>query len=311
MALNRRKFLSSTAALGAVVMSPFQENDMQRPAFPVPSGFDVKIMATDWGINGTREQYFEKAKAEGYDGVELWWQGDHQKRKEVFDLLKKYQLEVGFLCGSHDLKFDNNLRQFKSMIDAAAGSSNQKALYINCHSGKDYFSFEENKQFIDYTISAAQKYQITIAHETHRGRILYAAPVARKFMEAIPELRLTLDISHWCNVHESFLEGQEETVEMVLQRVDHIHARVGHPEGPQVNDPRAPEWKTALVKHLAWWDKVVELKIKQGARRITFLTEFGPPDYMPTLPYTRQPLSDLWSVNVYMMQLIRNRYSGK
>ena len=56
-------------------------------------------------------------------------------------------------------------------------------------------------------------------------------------------LRVTFDVSHWCNVHESLLADQQETVDMTLQRVDHIHARIGHPEGPQVNDPRAPEWE--------------------------------------------------------------------
>ena len=93
---------------------------------------------------------------------------------------------------------------------------------------------------------------------------------------------------------------------MALQRVDHIHARIGHPEGPQVNDPRAPEWDDAVKAHFAWWDKIVEKKTK--AEVLTVLTEFGPPDYMPTLPYTRQPLADQWAINVYMMKLLRQRY---
>jgi len=53
---------------------------------------------------------------------------------------------------------------------------------------------------------------------------------------------------------------------------------------------------------------VVERKKKNG-ERMTFLTEFGPPDYMPTMAYTRQPLANQWEINVYMMQLLRKRYS--
>jgi hypothetical protein len=105
------------------------------------------------------------------------------------------------------------------------------------------------------------------------------------------------------------LHDQTETVNLALQRTDHIHARVGHPEGPQVNDPRAPEWTDILKTHLTWWDKVVEMKAAAN-QPLTFLTEFGPPDYMPTLPYTRQPLADLWSINVHMMHLLRKRYSS-
>jgi len=89
--------------------------------------------------------------------------------------------------------------------------------------------------------------------------------------------------------------------------VGHIHARIGHPEGPQVNDPRAPEWDAAVKAHFAWWDKVAERKKKEG-NVMTVLTEFGPPDYMPTLPYTRQPLADQWDINVHMLGVLRTRY---
>ncbi|MBX3238439.1 MAG: sugar phosphate isomerase/epimerase [Chitinophagaceae bacterium] len=311
MAINRRKFITTGAALSGWMLTPAQKlKELNTVAFNIPADFKIKVMATDWGFPGSREAYIAKARQEGYDGIEIWWQGDKAKRDELFQLLKKYNMEVGFLCGAHQSDFSSNFKQFTAMIDAATGQNPQQPLYVNCHSGKDFFSFEENKQFINYTIEASRKSGIPVSHETHRSRILFAAPVARQYMEAIPGLRVTLDISHWCNVHESFMEGQEDTVEKVLQRTDHIHARVGHPEGPQVNDPRAPEWETALHKHLAWWDAVIALKIKQGAKQITFLTEFGPPDYMPVVPYTRQPLADQWAINAYMMQLLKKRYSG-
>lgn len=303
--------MTTTAALGSAFAVPVADKKQATPAFDIPPDFEVKIFATDWGFQGTRAQYFEKAKAEGYDGVELWWQGNPERRDEVFALLKKHQMDVGFLCGASQPDFEAHFRQFQAMVDAASSNTVQKPLYINCHSGRDFFSFEQNKKFIEHTIAASRKTGITICHETHRSRILFAAPVAKTYFEAMPGLRMTLDISHWCNVHESFLEGQEKTIEMLLPQVDHIHARVGHPEGPQVSDPRAPEWETALNKHLAWWDTVVAHKIKQGAKRITFLTEFGPPDYMPTLAFTRQPVADQWAINVYMMKLLRSRYSGK
>jgi hypothetical protein len=59
--------------------------------------------------------------------------------------------------------------------------------------------------------------------------------------------------------------------------------------------------------HFAWWDRVVELKRAKG-EVLTVLTEFGPPHYMPALPYTVQPVSDQWAINVHMMNLLRKRY---
>lgn len=300
--MKRRNFLQTIGtAAAAVQLSPLS-------ILPhMNNNFKLKVLATNWGFNGTLDVYCAKVKKEGYDGIEIWWPLEKKDQDELFYLLKKYELEVGFLCAGSDGHYQKHFDQFTQMIDAAANETIQQPLYINCHSGRDYFSFEEGKTFINHTNALAKSTGIKICHETHRSRLLYSAPVARHYMETIPELRITFDVSHWCNVHESLLEDQQDTVNLSLQRVDHIHARVGHAEGPQVNDPRAPEWDHAVKAHFAWWDKVVELK-KQKGDTLTILTEFGPPDYMPTLPYTRQPLADQWAVNVYMMQQIRNRY---
>ncbi len=273
------------------------------------NNFKLKLLATNWGFPGTLDEYCIQVKKDGYDGIELWWPLEKKDQDELFDCLRRHTLEVGFLCGGSDSDYQKHFDQFTTMVDAAARESIQRPLYINCHTGRDYFSFEQGKRFLNHTIELSRETGIKICNETHRSRLLYSAPVARQYMESLSELRVTFDVSHWCNVHESLLADQPETLNMTLQRVDHIHARIGHPEGPQVNDPRAPEWDAAVKAHFAWWDKIVELK-KQKGEVLTILTEFGPPDYMPTLPYTRQPLADQWAVNVYMMHLIKNRYQA-
>jgi len=306
--LDRRIFLrNTTTATTALLLSSLNSFASPLAANGTNSGFKLKVLATNWGFAGTLDEYCAKVKQDGYDGIEIWWPTEKAKQDELFELLKKYQLEVGFLTAGHESNYKDHFNTFKEMINAAAYNKIQRPLYINCHSGRDYFSYEDNKTLIDHTIALAKETGLKICHETHRSRMLYSAPVARKFIEAVPSLRITFDVSHWCNVHETLLQDQQETVDMTLQRVDHIHARIGHPEGPQVNDPRAPEWEDAVKAHFAWWDRVVEMKKKNG-EVLTILTEFGPPDYMPTEPYSRKALSDQWAVNVYMMQLLRKRY---
>jgi len=280
---------------------------MSQDREPAKPGFELKVLATNWGFEGSLDAYCAKAKKEGYDGIEIWWPAETHVQEELFAALKDHGLEVGFLCGGQESAFDPHFASFRGMIDAAATNTRQRPLYINCHSGRDYFSYEQNRAFLDHTRGLASRTGITICHETHRSRMLFAAPVARTYIEKDPELRVTFDVSHWCNVSESLLQDQAATVDLTLARVDHIHARIGHPEGPQVNDPRAPEWKAAVDAHFAWWDVVVARKKREG-RRLTILTEFGPPDYMPTLPYTRQPLGDQWAINAYMMRVLRARY---
>lgn len=304
--ISRRQFVGQLNA--ALMLSSLD-------AFALPSdsnktntaGFELTIMGTNWGFDGTIAQFCEKAKKQGYDGIEVWWPMEKKDQDDLFAALKANQLQVGFLCGGSQSDPVAHLDSFKKMINAAVKSS-QKPLYINCHSGRDYFTYEQNKLFIDHTTELHQQTGITICHESHRSRMLFAAHVARNFIEKNEALKLTLDISHWCNVHESLLQDQQETVALALSRVEHIHARVGHPEGPQVSDPRAPEWNSALQAHFNWWDTVIARKKKEGGR-MTILTEFGPPEYMPTLPYTRQPVADQWAINAHMMEVLRKRYA--
>lgn len=311
MKQDRREFIKTTAASSAALLFSSMESFANQP-LPIPEtnkNYALKILATSWGFQGTMDDFCAKVKKEGYDGIELWWPTNNKKAQDdIFAALKKHDLEIGFLCGGSQSNPQEHLEFYKKMIDAAARQNIQRPLYINNHSGRDHFSFDDNKKFIEHTQALAKETGILICHETHRGRMLFAAHITRKFIESFPELRLTLDISHWCNVHESLLADQQETVEIALSRTDHIHARIGHPEGPQVNDPRAPEWEPVVKQHFEWWDKIVERKRKNG-EVVTILTEFGPPDYMPTLPYTKQPLGNQWEINVHMMQVLRKRYS--
>jgi sugar phosphate isomerase/epimerase len=309
MSVNRRKFISLSAGFGGLAFAPLEPLFAEKPDMNLPETFTLQVLATNWGFPGSTDAFCAKAKQAGYDGIEVWWPGDVKTQDELFNALQKHKLNVGFLAGGSDKEPGKHLQQFTQMIDGAAYQKIQKPLYINCHSGRDYFSMEDNGKFIEYTDKLAKDTGLTICHESHRGRILFAAHITKQYIEKYPSLRLTLDISHWCNVHESLLYDQEETVRLAIARTDHVHARVGHPQGPQVNDPRAPEWETAVKRHLEWWDAVVQQKIKNGASTLTVLTEFGPPDYMSTLPYTRQPLADQWVINEYMMQLLRKRYS--
>ena len=271
------------------------------------AGYEVVVLATNWGFNGTIDKFCEAVKKEGYDGVELWWPMDKKGQDEMFSALQKHSLKLGVIFGGWQNDWKEHFDTFTTALSAAATNQRNKPLYINCHSGKDYFNEELNAPFIEFTTKLAKETSIPILHETHRGRMMFAAHITKEYLKKYPDVRLTFDVSHWCNVHESLLDDQEEALTLAIERSEHIHARVGHAEGPQVNDPRAPEWKVAFEKHLSWWDRIAERKKNKG-QRLTILTEFGPADYMPTLPYTKQAVADQWAINVHMMQLLRKRY---
>ena len=286
-----------SASLPALARAPL--------AFSIPSSFSLRVMATNWGFSGAIEDFCAKAQEAGYDGIEVWCPASKKDQDALRAATEKHQLVYGFLAAGGEADFATHQAQFEQAIVAAL---RLKPQFINCHSGRDYFSFEQNRQLIDFTTEQAQASGIPIYHETHRARMLFAAHQTKRFLDKIPALRLTLDISHWCNVHASLLQDQPEAVQAALQRTDHVHSRIGHAESPQVTDPRAPEWEAAGQAHFDWWDQVVKTKVDQG-QPLTMTTEFGPPHYMASIPYTGQPLANQWDINVYMMQQWRKRYA--
>jgi sugar phosphate isomerase/epimerase len=182
MTLNRRKFIkATTSATSALLLSSLDGLAEKHQPVSTKTGkdFSLKILATSWGFSGSVDAFCTKVKKEGYDGIEMWWPGEKASQDELFTALKKHSLDVGFLCGASQSSYKEHLASFKRATEAAATNSTQKPLYINCHSGRDYFSFEENAALVAHTTQLSKQTGIKICHETHRSRMLFAAPVAK------------------------------------------------------------------------------------------------------------------------------------
>jgi sugar phosphate isomerase/epimerase len=260
-----------------------------------------------WGSSSLGwESFFARVKEAGYDGVEMSLPLERREQKPILSLLEEHCLKwVGQHHETDDPEPAVYLKNYERCLYNLASA---KPLFINSQSGKDFFSFADNKAILERAAAIARETGVKIIHETHRGKFSFSTTATLPFLEALPDLRLTADFSHWCTVAESFLQNQPEAMRAAVARTDHIHARVGFPQGPQVNDPRAPEWHEALEHHLAWWDAVVAEHRRRKSEPLTITPEFGPAPYMPAMPYSREPTSDQWEVNLFMKDLLRARY---
>lgn len=266
---------------------------------------NISFYAPHWGNTLPFNTFCKNVKAEGYDGVEMALPFDEKEKQQILADLADFDLKlIGQYWQSFERDLNEHLVNYEKHLRNLIAA---KPVFINCQTGKDYFNFTQNKILFDLADRLSQESGIAIIHETHRGKCLYAANITEDYLAKIPDLRITLDISHWCNVHESLLEDQQEAVDLAIAHTAHIHSRVGHPEGPQVNDPRAPEWTEVLETHLKWWDKIAEIH-RRNDTELTVTTEFGPATYMPVLPYTQLPVGDQWEINVHMMNLLKKRY---
>ena len=217
---------------------------------------NILFFSPHWGLEKIPlAQAFQQIKQAGFDGVEMAVPFDAQKKEEFLQLLDTYQLALiaqqwsatGTTFAEYKASFEKHLYHFATV----------KPLFINSQTGKDYYSFEQNRELIVRAEEISKETGVKIVHETHRGKFSFCAAVTRQFLEAIPDFTIAADFSHWCNVSESFLQDQQENLQVAISRTSHIHARVGHTQAAQVSDPRAPEWQEAVQHHLNWWDAII------------------------------------------------------
>jgi len=266
---------------------------------------ELQYFATVWGNTLPFEKFCKKVKLAGYDGVEMDLPFAKLPRKRVLKILEDFDLQlIAQYWQSLERNFSENKKSYSQYLYSFAEAN---PVLINGQTGKDFFSFEQNMQLIAVAEKVNRDTGVEILHETHRGKFLYNLPVMKKCIEANKNVAITLDASHWCNVHESLLEDQPSALSLAIRHTRHIHARIGFQEGPQVNDPRAPEWQPLLKRYFEWWDLVVE-RHRKKKRNLTVTTEFGPAPYMPLKPYSQKPISKQWDINVHMMELFKKRY---
>ena len=182
-----------------------------------------------------------------------------------------------------------------------------KPIMINTLAGCDAWSFADKVKFHAGALLLEQEYGIPIAFETHRSRPTFHPWVTRDLLMELPDLHLTCDFSHWCAVTERLVMDEEaELLNLVASRARHIHARVGYDQGPQVPDPRAPEYAEAVAAHVRWWQHILKTQAAMGRTSFTFTPEFGPDGYLQSEPFTRKPAADLREVNHWMLRHLRN-----
>ena len=263
----------------------------------------ILFFQTDWGNTLPMDAFLAKAKAAGYDGVELWMPAGEDKKRSLKEGLKKYELDVIFLHGTaRNLPFEEALRVYEVGLQEILA---WKPVKVNSHTGNDFWPLEQNLAFIALGDRYAKQVGIPVLHETHRGRFSYTLPEAVAMLRNFPNLKYTLDVSHWMVVHERLLTESDPLLQEIFPSVDHIHARVGFAEGPQVPNPAAPEWKNEVKAHLDIWEKIIR---SRTGKVFTVTTEFGPPPYMATVPFTNQPLADQWEANVWMMNALKSLF---
>jgi len=271
---------------------------------------EINYCCPYWGSEQSGiASFFDRLKTASYNGVEIFLNDNAEfvsefiaELENVIDSNSSFRFIAQHIAPLQPGSVKNYIDEFERQL---LNLTHLQPDFINSHTGKDFFSFDDNCRVIEAAMNISSKTGVRILHETHRGRFSFHSASLIPYLKRFPEMELVGDFSHFCTVSESLLQDQKEIINQIIPYVSHIHARIGHEQAPQVNDPFAPEWEKYLTLFEGWWEEIISQKKEKGWNSFTITPEFGPSPYMPLLPFTQQPIGNQWEINYKMMRHLK------
>jgi hypothetical protein len=276
---------------------------------------EVKFFCPRWGSENIEwETFLKRVKEDGYSGIEWFPNGEPGDPEKVVKLLEKFGLSYSIVMTviGNFKNFPEYLSQLNLQLSrlSTIGKGGLQPLFISAQTGREFFTADEIDNCLQCCREVSINSGIAIYQETHRNKWSYAAHCLPEVLERNEDVSLTLDVSHWFCVSESFLEDQQKAVDLAVSRTRHVHARIGYTQGSQVPDPALPEYSEALEAHLKIWDKWIETNKAGNLEVCTITPEFGPPPYLIPVHNSKNIHEQQWNLNLWMKNLLNNRHNN-
>ena len=239
--------------------------------------------APEWSL----EEKVEMIAEAGYAGMDLYSHSPDLSRP-AGKLLEK----AGLACTC--CAFPKSVAGFQSDIDMALELG---ARHLNVIGHMYPMTVGEGADIISRWLEMGDKSGMPVLIETHRDCITTDMLYTLRLMEAVPEMRMCADLSHFVVGREftwPIPDRDESWIQQVLDRAVAIQGRVASREQIQVqlDFPQQQGW---VDRFKQWWeDGMRKWRQREPAdATLNFLVELGPPPYAITGRDGRE-LSDRW-----------------
>ncbi len=247
-------------------------------------------------IEWTIEEKNARVKNAGFQHIECWIQDDEDGQKVIAEVRKN---GLHFALGHRPSSVDDTRRAVE--LGAKFG-----AQWVLCQPATAYHSLEEVVGIVREGARIAADHGICYFVETHRNNFTETIRQTLELIEAVPEIKMTADFSHFVVGGEFYGwegEGALERMLPIIQKVAHVHGRISNGEQVQVDvgdgqsDPSARFFVRIWTEIFKTWRKTA-----QNGDILPFSSELGPPRYAITLPDGRE-FSDRWEQSLVMRNL--------
>ena len=257
----------------------------------------LKIFQSLWAMDGLPgvdldndvEGALDRIVTAGFDGV-----GVNLARTARASAIARRMAEEGLSWEAQALV--TNADQLARYLDQAIALG--AADHVNIQVANLTATVDAAIALMETLLAVSRDCPIPVFYETHRGRLLNDLFWTSDILDALPELMLTGDLSHYVTAHEMDLPVAPhlaQRIDKVITRCGAFHLRVAGPNQIQlpVEAPVSAGWREVFE---GWWrDGMHQWRARAGVDDVLpILCELGPPPYAITDPSGRE-LTDRWA----------------
>ena len=272
----------------------------------------LKIYQSLWGMEQrhpideepSNESKFAKIKAGGFDGVCIDLTADEVEQfKTMQSLFKSNELECMVNA------FPYHLDDLNPVLGLAKEFN---ACFVNVIGGVMPIDYRDGIPVVKRWMEDADKAEVDILFETHRDSILNDLYYTLQLIDAVPEMKLCADLSHFVVDREMWTpinKRDQGYINTILDRAECFQGRVAARGQIQIqlSFPQHQVWVNVFKN---WWKEGIK---KWKARNdddatLGFLCELGPPAYAIT-DQNQLELSDRWEEALLIKSWIESIWS--
>ncbi len=227
------------------------------------------------GLEWPLEEKLEMIATAGYDGVDVVASDPIAGR--IGPLLDRYGLAATVTA------FPKSVPDLEPAIGLAR---NLGARHLNIIGQVYPFTVEAGAAYVHGWLRLCETAGVPVTIETHRDAITTDLLYTLQLMDAVPEMRLSADLSHFVVAREfgwPISDAVHAQITLVLHRADAFQGRVASREQVQlpIGFPQHRDWFEVF---LGWWEEGFRLWRNRAATdaRLNFLCELGPKEYAIT-----------------------------